>query len=316
MRSWAIGTIGGVLALLGATSAHSQAWVPPVEMAEPAPHGVRIATDRVIGNYLAAPGTGRKPAILLLGGSEGALGGGALQWAVELQAAGFSVLQLSYYRAPGQSADFSRVPIETLERGLTWLRRQPGVDPRRIGVVGGSKGAEGALILAARRRDIRAVVAGMPSAYQWAAFSWDGRDLPGASWSLDGRDVPFLPYGPFDPEVGMLSLYANGLEARAAHEDAAIAIERSPAPVLLICGEMDALWPSCAMAEMLRQRSPRVQVLAYENAGHAVFGPPLADDSTSLPMLAALGGTPEGNNSARRDSWPRMIAFLRLALGS
>jgi len=238
-----------------------------------------------------------------------------LQMGMDLQAAGFSVLQVSYYRAPGQPAAFSRVPLETFDSALAWLRKQTGVDKRRIGVLGASKGAEGALITASRHMDIRAVVAGMPSAYQWAAFSWDGADVPGASWSLAGNDLPFLPYGAFDPAVGMASIYEGGLKDAAAHADAAIPIEASPAPVLLVCGKADALWPSCPMADMLKARDPRVTVLAYDDAGHAVFGPPLVADSPSLPVLASLGGSPGGNNAARGDSWPKVIAFLQGALG-
>lgn len=154
----------------------------------------------------------------------------------------------------------------------------------------------------------------MPSAFMWAAFGWDGTDQPGASWSLGGKDVAFLPYGEFDPIVGTASIYVNGLKMAGEHGDSAIKIEQSQAQVLLICGKADALWPSCPMADMLQTRNRDISILAYEDAGHAVFGPPLADDSKSLPLLGSLGGSPIGNNQARKDSWPRVIAFLRNSL--
>lgn len=292
--------------------AGAQGWVPPIEMAEPGEAGQRVAEAGITANFLPAAGKGRHPAILLLGGSEGGLGAGALIMAKALQSEGFSVLQLSYYRAPGQPEAFAQVPLETFDRGIAWLKRAPGVDRRRIAVVGGSKGAEGALIVASRHPEIRAVVAGMPSSYMWAAFSWDGSDIPGASWSLSGKDVPFLPYGPFDPAIGMASIYLNGLKQAAEHPDAAIPVARIRGKVLLICGKKDALWPSCPMADMLKEMDSRVTVLAYEDAGHAVFGVPLAQPS---PGLAALGGSPEGNNDARKDGWPRVVAFLRATLG-
>ncbi len=313
-------TIPNLTALMGAlflsAQALAQGWVPPIEMADPGSHGQQTRSDGIIGNYLPAPGEGRKGAILLLGGSEGGLGSGALSMAVQLQAAGYNVLQLSYYRAPGQPATFSRVPLETFDRGLAWLRRQPTVDPARIAIVGASKGAEAALIVASRHREVKAVVAGMPSAYMWAAFSWDGSNVPGASWSVAGKDVPFLPYGEFDQQSGMGSIYQNGLKVASSHPAAAIRIERSPAKVLLVCGKADALWPSCPMAELLTKRDKRVSVLAYDDAGHAVFGPPLADDSESLAMLASLGGSPSGNNTARKDGWPKVLAFLARTIGS
>ena len=36
----------------------------------------------------------------------------------------------------------------------------------------------------------------------------------------------------------------------------------------------------------------------------------LADD----PSLRRFGGTPAGNNAARKDAWPKVIAFLRTSL--
>ena len=89
---------------------------------------------------------------------------------------------------------------------------------------------------------------------------------------------------------------------------------RSRAAVLLVCGQSDSLWPACPMAAMLKARDPRVTVFAYPDAGHSVFGPPL-DDPTKLGPLAALGGTGTGNNAARTDGWPKVIAFLKGALG-
>jgi uncharacterized protein len=57
--------------------------------------------DGLFGNYFPAPA--RDPGILMLGGSEGGLTQAAAATARELQSEGFSVLQLSYFRAPGQN---------------------------------------------------------------------------------------------------------------------------------------------------------------------------------------------------------------------
>lgn len=314
MRHPLLAAVLGALMTIAPTNLAAQSWVPPVQMADPGALGTRIESDGVLGNYFPAPGEGRKPAILLIGGSEGGLANGGMRMAQSLQDAGFNVLQISYYRAPGQPEAFSRIPLETFDRGIAWLAAREDVDPGRIAIVGASKGAEAALVMATRRADIRAVVAGMPSSVVWPAFSWDGTPVPGSSWTLDGQDLPSLPYGGFDPAGGMGSVYTSGLTAAAEHPDTAIRIEASSAPVLLVCGRADALWPSCPMAEMLQTRSQTVRVLAYDDAGHAVFGVPLAEGDEAISSLGALGGSPEGNNAARNDSWPQVIAFLREAL--
>jgi dienelactone hydrolase len=97
-----------------------------------------------------------------------------------------------------------------------------------------------------------------------------------------------------------------------------IPVERAAAPLLLICGEADNVWPSCPMARAVKARAeqhgrPAVTLLAYRQAGHGVFGMPRSPSDPKLADLAKLGGTPQGNNTARQDNWPKMLAFLDAA---
>jgi hypothetical protein len=52
-------------------------------------------------------------------------------------------------------------------------------------------------------------------------------------------------------------------------------------------------------------------VLAYRDAGHLLFGPPIPQTNSFYENLDMFGGTVEGNAAARIDSWPRVIAFLK-----
>lgn len=302
------------LAILSASASSAQMGVPPVEVSDPGSTGRRITDNGLTANFYPASEPGKHAAILLVGGSEGGLGAGATRIARALQAAGFNVLHMSFFRAPGQSDALARVPLERFATGLAWLSRQPSVDPRRIGLVGGSKGAEAVLLFASRTRSVRAVVAGMPSSVVWPGFSWTG-PAEGSSWTLGGKDIPAMPYGRFTPpDIG--SVYANGLTRAGEHPNAVIAIDQSRAKVLLICGDADTLWPSCPMAKQLKTRAPqRVTLLEYPDAGHAVFGPPVDPADKNYAHLAALGGTVPGNAAARTDSWPKVIAFLKAQLG-
>ena len=56
---------------------------------------------------------------------------------------------------------------------------------------------------------------------------------------------------------------------------------------------------------------PPVQVLAYADAGHLVFGPPIGPEEPFYERLGMLGGSVEGNAAARADGWPRVVAFLQ-----
>lgn len=261
------------------------------------------------------------PVVMLLGGSEGGfLGSGAM--AKELSAQGIGALALSYYRGPGQSPTLEEIPLETFTRGLDWLEARPEVRRRRLGVIGVSKGAEAALIVASRDRRVCAVVAAVPSSVVWGGYD-PRRNMATfkSSWTVDGKPLPFAPYD-FSRFAtgGLRSLYEGGLPK--ASPEAQIPVEKIAGPVLLISGRDDKLWPSTPMAEavMARLDAHRFRYahthLAYDNAGHAAFGKPAPEGTKPNPaMFAQAGGTFEGTQAARLDSWPKTLAFLKRNLG-
>ena len=60
--------------------------------------------------------------------------------------------------------------LDDLRNALTWLRRQPEIDPERIGAWGVSLGGGHAMFLAAFDKRIKAVVAMIPAINQWENF--------------------------------------------------------------------------------------------------------------------------------------------------
>jgi len=278
----------GTAAMASAASAQIPQ-MPKPGITDPGSEGVRIDQSGVFANFYAASGPGKHPAILLLGGSEGGLGAGAVRQAKALQAHGFSVLQLAYFGAPGTPETLVDVPLETFRRGIAWLQAQPGVDAARIGLIGGSKGAEAALVVAAREPAIKAVVVGMPSSVMWPGISYTAGMK--ASWSANGQPLPFLPYAFGSDYRNIYGAYDNGLKALDQHKDAVIPVETINGPVMLVCGKADTLWPSCPMAEQVADRlkakgfTHPVQLLEYADAGHALFGPPVDRTNPAYPNL-------------------------------
>jgi dienelactone hydrolase len=319
-----------ILALLGLAIAGITAiwalnpFAPPVIVADPGATGRRITDNGLLANYYPPQREGKHPGILLLGGSEGGLGPGVGRMALGLQEHGYGVLHVSYFRGPGQPQRLELVPLETFDRAIEWLKAQPEIDAERLAVVGGSKGGEAALIVATRHPELKAVVAGMPSSVAWQGLDWNFVNMmvnpPNGSWSLAGKPIPFLPYGrPKNFQGGAMAVYVAGLEAVAQHPDAVIPVEKTKAPVLLICGKLDSLWPSCPMADQVKARAeanagPAVTVLPYDNAGHGVLGLPTDPSNPNYKNLGSLGGTLEGNNTARADGWPKILDHLATAL--
>jgi dienelactone hydrolase len=106
------------------------------------------------------------------------------------------------------------------------------------------------------------------------------------------------------------------LQKVAEYPEAIIPVERTAAPILLICGDADTVWPSCEMSEMIKARllqkgKAAPVLLRYPQAGHGVFGPALPPGSRSARTWSMLGGTESANMAARQDSWPKTIEFLR-----
>jgi dienelactone hydrolase len=279
--------------------------------------GVEVREGGLVGTWFAPANGAPQAALLVLGGSEGGKQT-STRMAAGLHAQGYATLALAYFDDEGLPKQLQAIPLEYFVRALDWLARQPGVDPSRIGVIGGSKGAEAALLLASRDRRVRAVVASTPTDHAWQSVDWNGwSDTP--SWTEGGEPVPYLRYAPYDPGAGLRAMYDRSVaDAPAAQREASrIPIERAEAALLLIAGDEDALWgaveASDRIAATLAAAGYRheVRVLRYPDAGHVVFvGRALDADDPVLARILPMGGTREGVLTAINDAWPQAIDFL------
>ena len=233
----------------------------------------------------------------------------------QLARQGYATLHLAYFFAPGLPTVAQLIPLEYFGTAIDWLRSQPGIDADRIAVVGTSYGGMTALLVASHYPDIKAVVAAVPSSVVWPSFS----NPPRSTFTLGGQPLPYLPFG-MGGGPRVYHLYDDGLNAIARRDDAVIPVERINGPVLLICGKLDSLWPSCRMSNQVVARLSAkkfrhaIELLEFTDGGHAVFGPPVAADSPAFKLLANTGGDAIANNAARLASWPKAMAFIDAAL--
>jgi dienelactone hydrolase len=286
---------------------------------------VPVRTDALIGTFfLPSPtsGTGPYPALLVLGGSECGLQSAEAK-AAALASHGFAALALAYCSWPDAAGNpmpgmaelpqgLWLVPLENVERGLRWLEGRSEVDASRIGVLGASKGAELALLIASDNPVVQAVVAYVPSHVVWQGLEFSGSRR--SSWSRDGRPVDFVPFTSDEDRIRELTaggtryivhLYRASLDDKSAVERAGIPVERINGPVMLVSGGNDLLWPSTLMAEKVIDR------LYYAGAGHAIGRPFRPTTGLSATPNFALGGSAAAYAAAERDSWPRVLGFLR-----
>lgn len=253
------------------------------------------------GLYCApAPHAGRRPPVLVFGGSEGGLS--AAPTAELLASRGFPALALAYFGEPGLPAALDRIPLEYFASAARWLDRQPGTDAQRLTVWGVSRGSEAALLLAADfPGPVHAVIAGSPSSVIHGAVALT-HPVPATdpAWTLHGKPLPIATRTVISP-------------------GAIIPVEKIKGPVLLLVGGQDQLWPSPfyaqqIMVELGSHDQYSHQDLVFPDAGHAAGGAfPYAVSAVTVSTPIAtlhLGGTSFANSVAETKAWHDVLAFL------
>jgi hypothetical protein len=302
-------------ALLPAVAAMAQPVVPAATGPAAAEPKVIEVRENGLFARLIVPADAATPrgALIALGGSEGGIQS-ADRTARSLAREGYVVLAAAYFGAEGLPRALIEVPIETFDKAVDYLKARPEVDATRIGIIGGSKGAEAALLLASRRSEIRAVVAGVPSNVVWQGIDFADWSQVKSSWSVAGKPMDFVPYAPGANTGRIRDIYDRSLPAEGQEGAAGIPVERIEADILLISAGQDALWPSTPMSERIERRLKangfrfRAVHLSYPDAGHGVMGEPVTIEEAA--QLASAGGTPQANMAARADAWPKVLAFL------
>lgn len=293
--------------------------------------GVEVRS-RGLAGWFFTPGGGPHPGVLALSGSDGDC---PMETARLLAGEGFACLALQYFKGPGLPGTLVEIPLEYIDTALGWLGENPTVSNSRVGIVGASKGAELALLSASYfPHKVGAVVAYAPSCVAFAGIGRpEGRRR--SSWTYRGAPLPFVPYpAKMRPGVGLRGvsfapIYRAALDNTAAVDAAAIPIERSDAPVLLISGGRDQMWPSSAMAEQLVSRltqagkSDHVSHLRYPEAGHSFFPwrPNIRSERVAQMIdhirlmgvggFVDLGGRAKANRAALHEAWAQAVSFLR-----
>ena len=291
-----------------------------------------VREDGLVAQLFVPPGRGPHRAVIVLGGSGG---GYDLDKAAVLCRHGFATLALAYFGVPPLPQWLHRVPLEFFGRAIAWLARQPEIDARRVGLLGVSRGAELALLLGAKFREVGPIVAFAPSAIAWGSGGRDkatGEIIP--CWTWRNETVPFapLPLRRFIARsavsVGLLrrpakfrKLFLLGMRNREAVARAMIPVERCRGPILLISGGDDHVWPSTRMTKMIVERmrardsTKNVEHRNFASAGHALRYPFLptttrASRPAGLKYAVSFGGTARADACAQANSWAHAISFL------
>lgn len=280
-----------------------------------APAGVaqKAVNDGNLVGALFYPEDGKKHAgILLLGGSEGGFEKDAFP--ALLASHGYAVLSLAYFGIEPLPKSLVEVPVETVQRGIDYLSRQPVVSAENgIAVIGSSRGAELALIAATLNPKTRAVVALVPTAVVFAGLEFGRGPVDKSPWTIGGKPVPYITF----------ATWKKYLASRDASliKDAEIPVEKIAAPILFVGGGDDQLGLSGVMTHLAKDRLAwekhpfADQFLVYPKVGHLILFPPFQPTANTIRLetpygVLDFGGSPEGNAAAATDAWPKLLRFL------
>ena len=269
----------------------------------------------------ALPNLSAMPVIVLLSGWGD---GPAPLKAAMLAARGYAVLNVGYHHWPRTPERLVEIPVETVFKALEWIAADARLDETRVGIYGTSKGAELALLAACHSPSFRAVAAWVPPSVVFAGTDFSDMD-PGSSWTLQGRPVPYTTLRPGLSELRNALRFALGrpmiLEPTytkaldSAPEGAKLPVERITAPILLVSGTDDRMWPSGRMANQLAERiaasggTGKLTNLVFEGAGHGIT-PGLWPTGGRRSVMFWRGGSPTADHRAGQVAWATMLEFF------
>ena len=251
LLKWLLIAVATLLVLLAGYTTYLIHSVDPTVMPE---HHGQVAVEFFPGPPSATP----KPLLVAFGGAEGGNLWASERWAGERQAfldAGYAMLTVAYFGAPGTPAELDRIALEGVHDAIVEAGATPGVDGRCVALMGGSKGAELALLLGSRYPDIDAVAAIVPGS---AVFVGHTAAFTTSSFSHHGESLPFVPV-PWSATGALIAgdkrrvfdLMAADTEAMAR---AAIPVENIRGPVFLLSATRDELWDSKGMSDAMIAR--------------------------------------------------------------
>lgn len=278
-----------------------------------------IAEKTLTARYFTGSITRKRPAVIVVSGSEGRIEK-AQAIAQVLAQRGYSALAVCYFGMDGTSPHLNMIPLEIIEAAIGWLKNQGTVDEEHIGIYGRSKGGELVLTAASFFNEITCVIANTPSCYVYEGLR-KGMPSRRSSWSYRNVELPFIKLSYFVMirmiirkilgEKNLVNWMYNQMISKSGTHKTSIDVEKINGPILFISSASDAVWPSllhCRRA-LKRLHEKKFKYLCkhytYEKSGHMLTLP-----FQSISSLKKCNGYLKEWEEACIDSWNQTIDFL------
>ena len=199
-----------------------------------------------------------QPLIVGLGGSEGGNAWTSDYWKETRDRfieKGYAFLAIGYFGAKGTPKILEKIAIEDVHNAIEVAKENKKIDKTKTAIVGGSRGADLALLLGSYYNDINCVVGIVASN---VTFPGNTDHFTTSTWTYQNKELPFVPVNdeavPFLMKRDLRGTFEAMLKDSIAAEKAVIKIEKINGPILLISATKDEISPSTPMAEKMIAR--------------------------------------------------------------
>ena len=199
-----------------------------------------------------------QPLIVGLGGSEGGNAWTSDYWKKtrdQFIKNGYAFLAIGYFGAKGTPDTLNKIAIEDVYKAIKIATKNKQLDKKKIAIIGGSRGADLALLLGSYYKDIKCVVSIVGSN---AVFPGHTTHFSTSSYTYQSKELAFVPVNeeavPFLMKRDLRGTFEAMLKDTIAVEKASIKIENIKGTVFFLSATTDEICPSTPMAETMMAR--------------------------------------------------------------
>jgi uncharacterized protein len=199
-----------------------------------------------------------QPLIVGLAGAEGGNAWTSNRWKKlrdQFLDAGYAFLAIGYFGAKGTPDTLQKIAIEDVHNAIKIATQNRQVNKRKIAIIGGSRGADLALLVGSYYKDIKCVVGIVASN---VTFPGNTNHFTTSTWTYKNKELPFVPVNdeavPFLMKGDLRGTFEAMLKDSIAERNALIKIEKIRGPILLMSATKDEICPSTPMSEKMMAR--------------------------------------------------------------
>jgi esterase/lipase len=210
-----------------------------------------------------------QPLIVGLGGSEGGNAWTSDYWKKtrdQFLEKGYAFLAIGYFGAKGTPELLEKIAIEDVHNSILEATKNSRVDGKRIAIVGGSRGADLALLVGSYYKDIDCIVGLVASN---AIFPGNTNHFTTSTWTFENKELSFIPVNdaavPFLMKGKLRETFEAMLQDTVAVKKALIKVEHIQGPILLISANQDEVAPTTLMSNQIISRLKKYKFRFYND---------------------------------------------------